>query len=154
MSETINIRPYRVSDKKQLLEILDLNIPQYFAESELDDLKNYLENEIEEYFVAEVDNQLIGGGGINFDKKSYTAKISWDFIHPLFQRKGIGENLLKHRLEILKTMDEVKDIIVRTSQLAYKFYEKNGFVLQEVIADYWAKGFDVYVMRYESKNSL
>ncbi|MEZ5173887.1 MAG: GNAT family N-acetyltransferase [Bacteroidia bacterium] len=149
MIENLNIREYKVSDKNQLLEILKLNIPEYFAESELADLEAYLENNVEKYFVAEIDSQLVGGGGINFEKELKTAKISWDFIHPLQQGRGIGFNLLKHRLQILNAIEGIENIKVRTSQLAYKFYEKSGFVLQEVIPDYWAKGFDLYVMKYE-----
>lgn len=151
MSENINIREYSVSDKNSLIEVLKLNIPQYFAESEVKDLEDYLENKTEKYFIAEIDNQIVGGGGINFEKEIMTAKISWDFIHPLFQGKGIGEKLLKYRLEIIKTIEKTENIQVRTSQLAYKFYEKNGFVLKEVIPDYWAKGFDLYDMIYENK---
>ena len=154
MSQNINIREYTISDKIPLIEVLKLNIPQYFAESELEDLEDYLENKIEKYLIAEIDNQLVGGGGINFVREIKTAKISWDFIHPLFQGKGIGEKLLKHRLETINTIEGIENIKVRTSQLAYKFYKKNGFVLQEVISDYWAKGFDLYDMKYENKNSL
>jgi ribosomal-protein-alanine N-acetyltransferase len=154
MSKNIKIREYSVSDKAALVEILKLNIPQYFAESELEDLEEYLENKTEKYFVAEIDNQIVGAGGINFEKESKTAKISWDFIHPLFQGKGIGAKLLKHRLKIIKTIENIENIKVRTSQLAYKFYEKNGFVLQEVIPDYWEKGFDLYDMTYENNNNL
>ena len=46
-------------------------------------------------------------------------------------------------------MNEVETILVRTSQLAYQFYEKNGFVLEEMIKDYWAEGFDMFKMKYQ-----
>ncbi len=148
MTGKVEIRPYEISDKEQLVQLLKLNIPQYFAERELEDFENYLENEIEAYFVAEINNQLIGAGGINFEKEINTAKISWDFIHPSYHGKGIGGKLLQHRLEILKNAESSEIILVRTSQLVYKFYEKSGFVLQEIVEDYWAKGFDLYVMKY------
>jgi ribosomal protein S18 acetylase RimI-like enzyme len=38
-------------------------------------------------------------------------------------------------------------IIVRTSQLAYKFYQKVGFELEKTEKDFWAKGFDLYQMK-------
>ena len=56
--------------------------------------------------------------------------------------------LLKYRIEILKSIDGIQKITVRTSQLAYKFYEKQGFTLKEIQRDYWAKGFDMYSMEY------
>jgi len=146
----MHIRNYTPTDKAFLLEILQLNIPQYFAESELHDLENYLEHEIEQYFVAEIENEIVGAGGINFDWANQTGKISWDFINPKFQKMGIGKALLDHRIYILQTTEGIKHITVRTSQLAYQFYEKNGFQLQNIIKDYWAKGFDLYEMQYKN----
>ena len=69
-------------------------------------------------------------------------------IHPKFQGKSLGTKLLNHRLEILKTIPSIQRITVRTSQVAYKFYEKHGFVLHEIKKDYWADGFDMYRMVY------
>jgi ribosomal protein S18 acetylase RimI-like enzyme len=34
----------------------------------------------------------------------------------------------------------------------YKFYEKQGFELMEVKEDFWAKGFDMYMMKYKNLN--
>ena len=42
----------------------------------------------------------------------------------------------------------VQTLIVRTSQLVYRFYEKQGFELEKVVKDYWAEGYDLYLMRY------
>ena len=150
MNQKPIIRAYVPADKPAL-KILERNVPKYFAKRELKDFENYLENEIEQYFVVELNAKLIGAGGINFDKNKTIGKISWDFIHPEYQGRGIGKKLLRHRLERLEPMG-VKRISVRTSQMAYTFYEKNGFVLREVTKDYWANGFDLYKMIYE--NSL
>jgi len=57
--------------------------------------------------------------------------------------------LLNHRIEKLRNISSIKKIIVRTSQLVYKFYEKQGFVLLEVKKDYWADGLDMYKMEYK-----
>lgn len=148
MSPTINIRPYHPPDKERLLEILNLNVPKSFAKSEVEDFSFYLDHEIEKYFVAETGNQIVGAGGINYDEDGKTGKISWDFINPDFHGLGIGSALLKYRLEILKT-EGLETISVRTSQLAFRFYEKHGFVLKEVIKDYWAEGFDLYSMFFD-----
>ena len=147
MTDKPKIRAYKPSDKPALLEILKLNIPVYFAESELDDLNEYLEHRVEMYFVAEIENKIVGAGGINFD--GTTGKISWDFIHPEFRGKSIGQQLLNYRIDLLKSMKNIKNVTVRTSQLAYKFYQKNGFTLKEVTKNYWAKGLDLYSMIYE-----
>jgi ribosomal-protein-alanine N-acetyltransferase len=146
MIGNITIREYTSQDKESILNLLQLNTPEFFSPEEEKDLLYYLENEIELYFVIEVDHKIVGSGGINFSEDQRHAKISWDLLHPDFQRKSIGTKLLKHRLDLLKKMDNVKRITVRTSQLAYPFYEKSGFKIAEVVKDYWAIGFDLYRM--------
>lgn len=126
-----------------------MNVPKYFAQEEIEDFRLYLDNEVELYYVAQLNGQIVGAGGINFEENHTIAKISWDFIHPNYQQDGIGTSLLAHRLLHLQTMNEVQTILVRTSQLAYRFYQKHGFVLVETVKDYWAKGFDLYRMEYK-----
>lgn len=140
------IRAYVPSDKEHVLALLRLNIPQYFAPEEEKDLEHYLENEIEGYFVMELNGELTGCGGFNFSDDGTTGKISWDFFHPAQQGKGLGAQLLRFRIEKLKEYPAVKVISVRTSQLAYRFYQKQGFEICETVKDYWAKGFDMIRM--------
>ena len=145
----IVIRPYKSSDKLALLNLIDLNTPKYFALAEKVDFENYLENERELYFVLTFESEIIGCGGINFEEKKTTGIISWDIIHPDYQGKSYGKQLLNHRLDILKQMKSIQRIIVRTSQITYNFYQKQGFQVKEIIRDYWAEGFDLYFMEYE-----
>lgn len=149
MYPSITIRPYQKSDKNALIELLKQNVPTYFAESEIEDFRTYLEHQLEQYFVAEIDQTIVGAGGINFDIPQNIAKISWDFIATDFHGKGIGKKLLEYRLTYIKSLSHIHLISVRTSQLAYLFYQKNGFILKEVIKDYWAEGFDLYWMEYK-----
>jgi ribosomal protein S18 acetylase RimI-like enzyme len=134
-----------MSDQVSLLEIIQLNIPTYFAQEEKDELKYYLENEMEDYFVVEKGNKVVAGGGINYPLNQKFATISWDLIHPDFQGIRIGSELIKFRINHIQNKGFNK-IRVRTSQQAFGFYEKHNFVLQEVIPDYWAKGYDLYDM--------
>ncbi|WP_394330762.1 GNAT family N-acetyltransferase [Cesiribacter andamanensis] len=67
-------------------------------------------------------------------------------FHPEAQGRGLGSQLLAHRLAMLRQHPEVATIVVRTSQLVYRFYEKGGFTLKEVVQEYWAPGFDLYYM--------
>ena len=149
MYSKVWIRKYLPEDKELLVELLTLHVPDFFAESEIADYENYLQHKTELYFVAESDNDIVGAGGINFDKENRTAKISWDFTAPHYQNKGVGRKLLEYRLAILRNMPDVDRITVRTSQLAFRFYEKSGFRLKTVEKDYWAKGFDLYDMELE-----
>lgn len=147
----VHIRPYSKTDSGELLTILDLNTPQYFAIEERRDFEIYLEKEIDDYFVITIDETIVGSGGINYDHKNGIAKISWDIISPLYHGQGIGTKLLHYRIDHLKTKYPKLSIVVRTSQVAYRFYEKNSFELVEIQKDYWAKGFDLYYMSYKSE---
>lgn len=141
------IRPYTPSDKPELINLLHLNIPKYFDEAEAEGLVYYLDHQIEEYFVVEEDGSTIGCGGINYEDDSKTAVISWDIIHPQYQGKGLGRKLTEFRIQHIKSISTIQQIIVRTSQHTDKFYEKMGFKLIEIKKDYWAKGFDLYYMQ-------
>jgi ribosomal protein S18 acetylase RimI-like enzyme len=142
------IREYKNSDKEVVLNLLRLNTPKYFSPDEEKDLIYYLENEIDYYFVLEINNQIVGAGGINFSDDKTIGKISWDIFHPEFQGKSLGSQLLIYRIEKLRQFKDIQQISVRTSQLVFKFYEKLGFELIEIVEDYWAKGFHLYQMKY------
>lgn len=151
MEKGVFIRDYVHEDKEKILELLRMNTPAFFSSDEESDLIFYLENEIEKYFVVELENEIVGCGGINFKEDGSVGLLSWDFLHPNFQRKGIGKALLHHRLKLLKLIPEIKTIRVRTSQHANSFYEKGGFVLKERVKDYWAEGFDLYLLEYNGE---
>lgn len=151
MDGHIAIREYQTSDKEALLELIRLNTPKYFAVEEEVDFSKYLDEEVELYYVLLADGKIAGCGGINFADGMTTGKISWDIIHPDYQGKSLGTRLLRFRMNKLASISGIRKITVRTSQLVYKFYEKQGFVLMETQKDYWAKGLDMYRMEYKAK---
>lgn len=128
----IKIRVYTDQDKNEVLAIFQLNVPTYFAEQEMQELSGYLDRHIEQYFVIEMNGAIIGAGGINFENSFKTGVISWDFLHPDEQEKGYGRMLLQHRLNILKAIPSIENVMVRTSQLTFQFYEKSGFKTVEI----------------------
>lgn len=145
------IRTYKTADRNHVIELLELNTPKYFDPNEMADFNNYLDHEIEDYYVFEVLGEIIGAGGINYFPEEKLARISWDFVHPDKHGIGIGRALLEHRIERIQENPEMDTIVVRTSQFVYKFYEKSGFVLENIEKDYWAVGFDLYLMKYQVK---
>lgn len=146
------IREYSNKDKAGLIDLLRKNTPEYFDFSEETDFVNYLENEVEYYFVYEENSQIIGAGGINYFQKERLARISWDMIDPNYQGKGIGSKLVRHRIDYLNKNPNIEFIVVRTTQLVYKFYEKMGFELEKIEKDFWAKNYDLYQMKMNNKN--
>jgi ribosomal protein S18 acetylase RimI-like enzyme len=143
------IRPYSIKDKEALVKILRLNIPEFFAVSEEKDFIQYLDLYADNYFVVEENDRIIGAGGINYFEEDKLARISWDIIHPDFQGKGVGKKLTIYRINEIKKKQTVAIILVRTTQLVFRFYQKMGFALEKTKKDYWAKGFDLYQMRLE-----
>lgn len=136
------------TDLKGVLEVLQTNIPTYFAEEEREDFIDYLNKEREHYYVVEHKGVIVGNGGFNYLQQYNVVRISWDMISLGAQNLGIGSKLLSFRLKKIEALYPETKIIVRTSQHAYLFYQKGGFKLLEIVKDYWADGFDLYHMRF------
>lgn len=145
-----NIRPYQNSDLEQVKAIFNLNVPAYFAPQEVEDLEKYLQQPryAATFVLVELDGQIVGAGGYNV-LDSNTGQLAWDFIHPDHQGKGVGRTLIQYCLDELLRQKSLQTIQVRTSQLAYPFYEKFGFKTKEIVPDYWAEGFDLYAMQLD-----
>ena len=94
MTNLITIREYDTKDKNEVINLIRLNTPEYFALDEEEDLNKYLETERELYYVLLYDQKLVGCGGINFADNNTTGKISWDILHPDYQGKSFGTKLL------------------------------------------------------------
>ncbi|MGI8894003.1 MAG: GNAT family N-acetyltransferase [Bacteroidia bacterium] len=146
------IRPYKTADKEELLTIFRLNIPQYFHADEEKEYSDYLEKMGETYFVIEKDARIIGGAGYEVRETDKSGRINWIFIDPELQSSGIGKNVVKELIIILKANPGVEILIVRTSQLAYRFFEQLGYHVTEIKKDYWAEGLDLYLMHQQPDN--
>ena len=90
MTSLITIREYEPSDKNDVINLIKLNTPEFFATDEEEDLKKYLETERELYYVLLYDEKIVGCGGINFSGDKTIGKISWDIFHPDYQGKSLG----------------------------------------------------------------
>ena len=142
------IRPYHHDDLDGLVQIFRLNTPKYFDASEEAELIDYLTHHAMNYYVIQFGTILIGAGGYNLQNNDKTGAISWYFFHPEYQGMGLGTAIVQKSLGELKELSTIQKIIVRTSQFAFKFFEKQGFSLVRVEKDYWAPGIDMYFMQY------
>ena len=150
-AKNVMIQAYSPSDIPELLELLQTRIPDFFHPSELADYEQYLREEVYQYFVWREKNRILGAGGLNYLSEQQETRISWDVVHPSAEGKGIGAQLAQHRIRLAREQHPNCVLIVRTSQLAYGFYEKQGFELKKVEKDYWAEGFDLYQMEWKAK---
>ena len=140
------LRPYQLTDKTDLIKIFRLNTPKYFHPDEEIEFVSYLTRMGATYFVIEKDKKIIGGVGYEIRKSDKSGRINWIFLDPAFHNAGIGKLVVEQINKILKSDPAIEKLIVRTSQLAYKFFEKLGYILVEKEKDYWAPGLDLNLM--------
>ncbi|MBX7152950.1 GNAT family N-acetyltransferase [bacterium] len=143
------IRVFTENDYDALIAIFKLNTPKFFDPNEQKDFETYLKDYAAYYFVIELDGKIAGGGGLKFQNDKKIVRISWDLLHPDFQSRGLGSELLRHRLNWLgEHMDQhpnLQKIESWTSQVSVKFYEKFGFVTREIKKNFWGAGLDLYL---------
>jgi ribosomal-protein-alanine N-acetyltransferase len=137
-------RPYTPADREAVLQIFRPNTPEYFAPEEEADLIDYLRDESEHFFVFEEKGRIIAAGGYNLIGTQ--GRLSWYFTDPAHAGKGAASAIARHSLAELKVRPEITEIMVRTSQHAESFFARFGFQTQKTVADFWAKGIDLYQM--------
>jgi len=147
----MTIRPYKAADKNSLVVIFKLNTPKYFDPNEVNDFEAYLEQHNDTYLTIELNDKIVGGTGYYINNTDHSGRITWIFFHPDFAGQGLGKKTVEHCLTILKSNPEVEKLVVTTSQLAYKFFEKFGYVLVQTKKDYWGKGLDLYLMEQPNR---
>lgn len=141
-----SIRPYHPTDQAACLELLRQNTPSHFAPEEAPDFLHYLAHEREAYYVVCANKVIIACGGINYFEREQLARLSWDIVAPNWQGKGVGRLLVSHRVEAMRKHPNTEQAVVRTSQLAYRFYEKMGFRLEKTQEHYWAPNLHLHQM--------
>jgi len=140
------IRPYNPADKNELLNIFMLNTPEYFAPKEAAEYEAYLNENAAAYFTLEHENKIAGGVGYHVKESDKSGSITWIFFHPAYAGMGLGRKAVEHCFAIFKSYPAIDKLVVRTSQKAYKFFEKFGYKLVKTEKDYWGQGLDLYLM--------
>src|SRR5690606_13632619 len=109
----MKIRKYSPNDKAEVVNIFRRNIPQYFSPIEEQGLIEYLENDIDNYYVLLIDNNIVGAGGFNINDDTTNAVLAWDFFHPQYQGKGLGTALTDFRIKKIKEIKSITTVTVR-----------------------------------------
>lgn len=143
------IRSFRHEDKESLLEIFKLNTPRFFAPEELADFASYLEENRRTYLTVEYNSKIAGGAGYQITDSGTIGRITWIFFHPEYSGLGLGRQAVEYCLSLFRKNASIQKVVVTTSQLAYEFFEKFGFLLIRTEKDYWGKGLDLYLMELE-----
>ena len=147
------IRPFNQADKNTLIEIFKLNIPQNFNVKEVDDFIEYLDNYSDTYLTLEHESKIVGGTGYYVKETDKSGRITWIFFHPNYSGLGLGRQAVEYCLKTLKQIQKVEKLIVTTSQLAYKFFEKFGYRITKIEKDFWGLGLDLYEMEMPNEQT-
>ena len=146
------LRPYIATDAEWLLTVFRNNVPMAFAEAEIDEYARFLSQNKDPYFVAEHNGQVVGACGYYLiHEKSTVARICWILADPDLKGLSVGSALLRYILDQILTHPDVAVIECQTSQVAYQFFEKFGFVLRDTQPNHWAPGLDLYFMILDPK---
>jgi len=129
----MKIRIFRKSDEKQLIKLWEecgLTVPWNNPQLDID---RKLQENSEEILVGEIDDKLIAAVIVGYD--GHRGWVYYLGVNPNYQRKGLGEQIMKHAEDYLLNIGCPKiNIMVRDSNLdVIKFYEAIGYDKQKVV---------------------
>lgn len=142
----MTIRPYQADDADALLTIFRKNVPNAFGAEEVTEYEQFMRTLDLPYFVAEHDGRVVGASGYYVPPDNEPSRIVWILSDPAANGLGIGSALMNHCLDAIRQQAPDRIIECRTSQVAYRFFERFGFQVQYTKPDYWVPGLDLYYM--------
>jgi GNAT superfamily N-acetyltransferase len=143
----MEIRPYRLEDAPACLAVFDSNTPQFFMPSERDEFASFLAEPGDKDLVGVADGLLVACGGYWPLPNAPVAALTWGMVHRDHHRKGLGRQLLEHRLAVLGEHPGLVAVVLQTSQHSAPFFTRAGFVVEEVRSDGYGPGLDDYRLR-------
>lgn len=142
----MQIKKYRPVYRQTCIQIFKTNLPKFFANEELQQFEQFLDQIADHYYVIELSGVPVGCGGISFDEMSNQAGLCWGMVDSDYHGQGIGKLLTSFRLDLLKKLYSDKIIKIETSQHTVVFYEKYGFKIVDFLADGFTQRLDRYTM--------
>jgi ribosomal-protein-alanine N-acetyltransferase len=143
-NKEIIIRPMTGKDIEDVYEINRLSFSHPWSKESFE--KEIYNNKIAHYFVAVMNNKIVGY--IGFWHMFQEVQITSIAVHPDYRRLGIGEALLDYIIDICEK-NNVKEIILEvriSNTIAQNLYFKKGFKKIGVRKWYYRDGEDALVM--------
>ena len=158
----ISIIPYSPEYRQGCIDAFISNIPKYFTEHEVNQYKEWLDylegispdlypGEENRYFVVLMNQQVIGCGGFGYNPATHKAILAWGLVHNDHHKQSVGSALLNHRLNQIGELFPEATILLDTTQHAYPFFERHGFVVEKITNDAYAPGMHRYDMKWQKK---
>lgn len=145
----MRIRTYTPSDRDAVIAIFRSNIPKYFGPEEEPGLCEFLAAmRSDEYYVIEIDGEVVGAGGIALNDDD-TVSLCWGMVREDHLGTGLGRELTEFRIEASRETFGDRAMVTSTSQHTEGFYEKFGFDTVEHTPNGFGPGLDICKMRKE-----
>src|SRR4030095_12321937 len=135
----MNIRSYSQSDRHACLEIFESNTPEFFIPTDSDGYATFLDNLPGPYFVLEQFGQIAACGGWALDTAG-VVDLTWGMVRREFQRRGLGRELLRFRLNAIRNDGRATLVRVRTARLVQEFFVREGFSVVDVVLNGLGRG--------------
>lgn len=142
----MKVRAYLDTDKDACLAVFRSNTPTYFAAHEEAEYAAFLDDLPGPYFVGVDGDAIIACGGYAMNAPGVAA-LCWGMVDRAHHKRGLGEILLRARLDAMSASHTVHAVEIQTSQHTQGFFERFGFVVQVVTSDGFAPGIDLVAMR-------
>lgn len=94
----------------------------YFA-----DFQATIRDPFVDYFVAEVDGRVVGGGGISDYTPRVQAHLTFGIVDPCECRKGYGTSIMLSRLLFVDPGSEGCQIVLEATEWSSEFFTRLGF---------------------------
>lgn len=148
----MHVRDYTPADRDACLAVFDSNIPTYFLPHEREEFATFLDTPLPGPYLVLVDEEgaVAGCGGYAMQPGTRDAVLCWGMVDRARHGTGLGRLLLDARLARVRAdrlTSDIASVELHTSQHTRGFYERRGFVLEEVRPDGYGPGLDRCDMR-------
>ena len=150
----MRIESYQQEHFETCMQIIQSNTPKYILPIEHLDFKNYLLKENKTYFVFFKNNNIVACGGYALNEIKTKAGLCWGLVHRKYHKQGYGSRSLKYRLNHIMSNYQEIEINLDTSQHTYRFFEKFGFITEQITKDGYGEGLDKYDMTLNKDSNL
>ncbi len=137
------IRKFEYKDLDAVLKIANESFPEKYSP----DFLLYLWTSYPDGFlVASEKNNGVVGFIISVKFSKTDLRVLMLAVSKEYRRQSIGKSLLR---ELLIRFPEVRRIFLEVridNEGAIKFYQKNGFVIKDIIEDFYMDGTPAYIM--------
>jgi N-acetylglutamate synthase-like GNAT family acetyltransferase len=141
----VKFRDLQPADIEKVVAPLRSNIPKYFVPAEEQELRDYLAEHPEHYYILESQGETVGAGGVALSGDG-SVGLCWGMVPNDVIGTGLGRRLTFFRMEKAREKWGDRPFIISTSQHTEGFYRKLGFETIEHIRDGFRPGIDTCKM--------